>query len=178
MAERTSKILRKPAENVDVEDWHNLMLVDFNGLQDKKDPSVIPNGRLIDGVFMPSRPCLKRDAKSVVFAWGLDQQGGPKIDRLQDGPKIDKFSLAPVARIVEEKLGGPVTFCSACVRDEVGKACADSAAASVIWLESSGFPLGEDAVENKAAFRPSFRKLVNVYCTMPSARPTARAAPQ
>ena len=93
MAERASKILRKPAENVDVEDWHNHMLVDFNGLQDEK-------------------------------------------------------------------------------------ACADSAAVSVIWLESSGFHVGEDAVEIKAAFRPSSQKLVKVYCTTPSARPTVRAAPQ
>ena len=30
VAERASKISRKPAENVDVEDWRDLMLVDFN----------------------------------------------------------------------------------------------------------------------------------------------------
>merc|ERR1719273_2811851 len=46
---------------------------------------------------------LEKGAKSVVLASHL---GRP------DGCVVDKFSMAPVAKIVEEKLGKPVVFCS------------------------------------------------------------------
>ena len=33
--------------------------------------------------------------------------------------QLPRYSLAPVAKILEEKLGKPVTFCSDCVGAEV-----------------------------------------------------------
>mmetsp|Transcript_27147 Transcript_27147/g.77065 ORF Transcript_27147/g.77065 Transcript_27147/m.77065 type:complete len:341 (-) Transcript_27147:97-1119(-) len=85
--------------------------------------------------------------------------------------------MAPVAKIVEEKLGKPVTFCADCVGEEVEKACADPAAGSVILLENLRFHLeeegkGVDKDGNKvkadkeavAKFRTSLKALADIYC--------------
>merc|ERR1711879_412176 len=82
-----------------------------------------------------------------------------------------------VAKILEEKLGKPVTFCKDCVGAEVEATCADPAAGSVILLENLRFHVeeegkGVDKDGNKikadkdavAAFRASIRKLADVYC--------------
>merc|ERR1712060_125699 len=111
---------------------------------------------------------MGRGAKSVVLASHL---GRP------DGCVVDKYSLAPVAKIVEEKLGKPVTFCKDCVGPEVEAACADPATGSVILLENLRFHVeeegkGVDAEGNKikaekdavAKFRTSLRALADVYC--------------
>merc|ERR1712113_155688 len=111
---------------------------------------------------------LEKGAKSVVLASHL---GRP------DGCVVEKFSLAPVAKIVEEKLGKPVTFCSDCVGEEVEKVCADPAPGSVILLENLRFHVeeegkGVDPAGNKIkadkdkvkSFRESIRKLADVYC--------------
>ena len=52
--------------------------------------------------------------------------------------------MAPVAKIVEQKLGKPVTFLSDCTGEEVEKACADPAAGSVILLENVRFHVEEE----------------------------------
>ncbi|CAE8658273.1 unnamed protein product, partial [Polarella glacialis] len=64
------------------------------------------------------------------------------------------FSLAPVAKILEEKLGRPVIFCKDCVGAQVEAACADPATGTVILLENLRFHVveegkGEDAAGNK-----------------------------
>merc|ERR1712187_335519 len=61
-----------------------------------------------------------------------------------DGCVVEKYSLAPVAKILEEKLGKPVTFCKDCVGAEVEAACADPAAGSVILLENLRFHVEEE----------------------------------
>jgi len=155
-------------ENVDVKDKRVFMRVDFNVPQDKKDPSIITNTQRIDGALPTIKAVLEKGAKSVVLASHL---GRP------DGSKVEKFSLAPVAKILEEKLGRPVTFCSDCVGEEVEKVCADPAAGSVILLENLRFHVeeegkGVDAEGNKVkadaekvkAFRASIRKLADIYC--------------
>merc|ERR1712187_40372 len=93
-----------------------------------------------------------------------------------DGCVVEKYSLAPVAKILEEKLGKPVTFCKDCVGAQVETACADPASGSVILLENLRFHVeeegkGVDADGNKVkadpekvkAFRESLRKLADVY---------------
>merc|ERR1712203_1229049 len=93
------------------------------------------------------------------------------------GCVVDKYSMAPVAKIVEEKLGKPVTFLKDCCGPEVEAACADPAAGSVILLENLRFHVeeegkGVDADGNKlkadkdkvTEFRASIRKLADIYC--------------
>jgi phosphoglycerate kinase len=155
-------------EDVDVAGKRVFMRVDFNVPQDKSDPTKITNTQRIDGALPTIKAVLERGAKSVVLASHL---GRP------DGCRVEKFSLAPVAKIVEEKLGRPVTFCSDCVGEEVEKVCADPAPGSVILLENLRFHVeeegkGVDAEGNKikaekdavAKFRTSLKALADVYC--------------
>jgi phosphoglycerate kinase len=82
-----------------------------------------------------------------------------------------------VAKIVEEKLGKPVTFLKDCVGAEVEAACASPATGSVILLENLRFHVEEegkgvapDGSKTKATpeatkeFRASIAKLADVYC--------------
>ena len=154
--------------DVDVKDKRVFMRVDFNVPQDKKDPSIITNTQRIDGAVPTILKVLEGGAKSVVLASHL---GRP------DGNVVDKFSLAPVAKILEEKLGKPVIFCKDCCGEEVEATCADPAAGTVILLENLRFHVeeegkGVDAEGNKTKadkakvteFRASIRKLADVYC--------------
>ncbi|CAJ1398067.1 unnamed protein product [Effrenium voratum] len=154
--------------DVDVAGKRVFMRVDFNVPQDKADPTKITNTQRIDGALPTIQKVLAKGAKSVVLASHL---GRP------DGSVVAKYSLAPVAKILEEKLGKPVTFCQDCVGPEVEAACADPAPGSVILLENLRFHVeeegkGVDPEGNKikadkdkvAAFRASIRKLADIYC--------------
>jgi phosphoglycerate kinase len=155
-------------ESVDLSGKRVFMRVDFNVPQDKADPTKITNTQRIDGALPTIKYALEKGAKSVVLASHL---GRP------DGCVVEKFSLAPVAKIVEEKLGKPVTFLKDCCGSDVEAACADPAPGSVILLENLRFHVeeegkGVDAEGNKlkadkdkvAEFRGSIRKLADVYC--------------
>jgi len=155
-------------EDVDVAGKRVFMRVDFNVPQDKKDPSIITNTQRIDGALPTIKSVLDKGAKSVVLASHL---GRP------DGSVVSKFSLAPVAKIVGEKLGKEVVFCTDCVGAEVEGICADPAPGTVILLENLRFHVeeegkGVDAEGNKikakaedvTAFRESIKKLADVYC--------------
>merc|ERR1711959_452108 len=152
----------------DVNGKRVFMRVDFNVPQDKADPTKITNTQRIDGALPTIKAVLEKGAKSVVLASHL---GRP------DGCVVEKYSLAPVAKILEEKLGKEVTFCKDCVGAEVEATCADPAPGSVILLENLRFHVeeegkGVDADGNKTkadkdkvtAFRASIRKLADVYC--------------
>jgi len=154
--------------NVDVSGKRVFMRVDFNDPQDKKDPSIITNTQRIDGALPTIKAVLEKGAKSVVLASHL---GRP------DGCVVEKYSLAPVAKILEEKLGKSITFCKDCCGAEVEAACADPAPGSVILLENLRFHVeeegkGVDADGNKlkadpakvTEFRASIRKLADIYC--------------
>merc|ERR1719261_785899 len=84
--------------------------------------------------------------------------------------------MAPVAKVLEQKLGQPVTLLKAASGPEVEAACADPAPGSVFLLDNLRFNIeeegkGKDADGNKVkaddakvtAFRASIRKLADVY---------------
>ncbi|CAE8733971.1 unnamed protein product [Polarella glacialis] len=159
---------KQTINDVNVAGKRIFMRVDFNVPQDKKDPTIITNTQRIDGALPTILKVLEQGAKSVVLASHL---GRP------DGCVVEKFSLAPVAKILEEKLGRPVIFCKDCVGAEVEAACADPATGTVILLENLRFHVeeegkGEDAAGNKikadkekvTEFRASIRKLADIYC--------------
>merc|ERR1712217_661811 len=133
-----------------------------------KDPTIITNTQRIDGALPTIKSVLERGAKSVVLASHL---GRP------DGSVVAKYSLAPVAKIVEEKLGKPVLFQKDCVGSEVEAACANPEVGSVILLENLRFHVEEEgkgvdadgnkkkaSAEETKAFRESILKLADVYC--------------
>ncbi|CAK0876661.1 unnamed protein product, partial [Prorocentrum cordatum] len=155
-------------ENVNLSGKRVFIRVDFNVPQDKKDPTVITNTQRIDGALPTIKYALEKGAKSVVLASHL---GRP------DGCVVEKFSLAPVAKILVEKLGRQVTFLKEACGPVVEAACADPAPGSVILLENLRFHVeeegkGVDAEGNKlkadkgkvTEFRASLRKLADVYC--------------
>merc|ERR1711871_1701688 len=125
-------------------------------------------GQRIDGAIPTIKMVLEKGAKSVVLASHL---GRP------DGCVVEKFSMAPVAKIVEEKLGKPVTFCSSVLGAETAAATADPAVGTVILLENLRFNVeeegkGVDAEGNKikadpakvTEFRAAIRAMADVYC--------------
>merc|ERR1712066_414716 len=126
---------KQKIEDVDVAGKRVFMRVDFNVPQDKKDPTIITNTQRIDGALPTIKSVLEKGAKSVVLASHL---GRP------DGCVVEKYSLAPVAKILEEKLSKPVTFLKDCAGAEVEAACADPAAGSVILLENLRFHVEEE----------------------------------
>jgi len=155
-------------DGVDVTGKRVFIRVDFNVPQDKADPSKITNTQRIDAALPTIRYCLGRGCKSVVLASHL---GRP------DGNKNPKFSLAPVAKALAEKLNRPILFQNDCIGAEVEAACADPAPGSVILLENLRYYVAEegkgvdaDGGKKKAsgdetkAFRESLAKLADVYC--------------
>jgi len=153
---------------VDVAGKRIFIRVDFNVPQDKKDPSVITNTQRIDAALPTIKHCLDKGCKSVVLCSHL---GRP------DGKVVEKFSLAPVAKCLEGKLGKSVTFLKDSCGSEVEEACKDPASGSVILLENIRYHVeeegkGVDDEGNKikadkdktAAFRASLAKLADVYC--------------
>merc|ERR1711904_366283 len=161
------KLNKLKVGDVDVAGKRVFIRVDFNVPQDKKDPSIITNTQRIDAALPTIKDVLAKGAKSVVLASHL---GRP------DGRVQEKFSLAPVAKVLEEKIGKPVTFLKASSGADVEAACADPAPGSVILLENLRFNVeeegkGKDADGNKVTadpskveqFRASIRKLADVY---------------
>jgi len=95
-----------------------------------------------------------------------------------NGQKDEKFSMKPVAKVVEEKLGRPVKLMNDVVGEEVEAACADPEPGTVILLENSRYYVeeegkGKDADGNKVKadadqvkeFRASLAKLADIYCS-------------
>merc|ERR1712048_1480602 len=162
-----SSLNRLKVDDVDVAGKRVFIRVDFNVPQDKTDPSIITNTQRIDAALPNVKAVLEKGAKSVVLASHL---GRP------DGRVQDKFSMKPVAKVLEEKLGKPVTLLNGASGPEVEAACADPAPGSVILLENLRFNIeeegkGKDADGNKVTadpakvteFRASIRKLADVY---------------
>merc|ERR1711976_962549 len=76
--------------------------------------------------------------------------------------------MAPVAKVLEEKLGKSVTLLNGASGPEVEAACADPAPCSVILLENLRFNIeeegkGKDDPAKVTEFRASIRKLADVY---------------
>jgi len=164
--------LKMPAklkiENVDVAGKRVFMRVDFNVPQDKKDPTIITNTQRIDGAIPTIKAVLAKGAKSVVLASHL---GRP------DGNVVDKFSLAPVAKIVEEKLGTPVVFLKTVLGDDTASQTKDPATGTVFLLENLRFNVEEegkgvapDGSKTKAEpakvteFRTAIKNMADIYC--------------
>jgi len=157
---------------VDIKGKRIFMRCDFNVPQDKTDPSKITNTQRIDAALPTIKYALEQGCKSVVLCSHL---GRP------DGCCVAKYSLAPVAKCLEEKLGKTVTFLAAGGRfdtSEVEKACADPPEGSIFLLENCRFAVeeegkGVDAEGNKIkadpektkAFRASIAKLADIFCS-------------
>lgn len=153
-------------EDIDPKGKRVVMRVDFNVPQDKKTGEITNTAR-IEAALPTIKAVLQKGAKSVVL---MSHLGRP------DGSKVDKYSLRPVAPVVEKLLGVPVTFLPDCCGDEVEHACADPAPGTVFLLENLRFHVEEEGKgvdkdgnkikadkEATAKFRESLSKLGDIY---------------
>ncbi|KAA8497794.1 Phosphoglycerate kinase 1 [Porphyridium purpureum] len=153
-------------EDIDPKGKRVVMRVDFNVPQDKKTGEITNTAR-IEAALPTIKAVLEKGAKSVVL---MSHLGRP------DGSKVDKFSLRPVAPVVEKLLGVPVTFLPDCCGEDVEQACADPAPGTVFLLENLRFHVEEEGKgvdqdgnkvkadkEATAKFRESLSKLGDVY---------------
>ncbi len=77
------------------------------------------------------------------------------------GAPDPKYSLAPVARALEHRLGAPVAFAPDCVGPAAEAAVAQLPAGGVVLLENVRFHPGEE--KNDAAFAKALASLADVY---------------
>ncbi|WP_028455079.1 phosphoglycerate kinase [Chitinilyticum litopenaei] len=150
-------------EDLDLAGKRVLMRVDFNV---PVKNGVVESDKRIRAALPTIRHALEQGAAVVL----MSHLGRP------NGQKVEKYSLAPVAKRLEELLGKPVTFLNDCVGAEVEAACAKLAAGDVVLLENVRFHIEEegkakDAEGNSvkadpakvAEFRASLSKLGDVF---------------
>ncbi|CAI5716133.1 unnamed protein product [Hyaloperonospora brassicae] len=152
-------------QHVDVQHKRVLIRVDFN-VPFAPDGS-IANTQRIDAALPTVQYVLDNGATAVVL---MSHLGRP------DGRPTTKDSLAPVAAVLEQKLGRTVTFLTDCVGPHVEQVCAEPPVGSVILLENLRFHVEEEGkgksadgsavvatAQDVAAFRASLSKLGDVY---------------
>ncbi len=152
-------------EDLDLAGKRVFIRVDFNVPLDKVTGE-ITNTKRIEAALPTIQYALDKGA-SVVLASHLGRPNG------QVAPQ---FSLAPVAKKLEELIKKPVKFLPDCVGAEVEAACAAVKPGDIILLENLRYHIEEegkakDAEGNKIkadaekvkAFRASLTKLADVY---------------
>ncbi|WP_410498316.1 phosphoglycerate kinase [Chitinibacter sp. S2-10] len=150
-------------EDLDLAGKRVLIRVDFNV---PVKNGVVESDKRIRAALPTIRYALDQGASVVL----MSHLGRP------NGSKIEKYSLAPVAKRLEELLGKPVQFLNDCVGAEVEAACANLAAGQVVLLENVRFHIEEEGKAKDAdgttvkadpakvaAFRASLSKLGDVF---------------
>jgi phosphoglycerate kinase len=131
-----------------------LIRVDFNvPMKDGK----VTNTQRIDAALPTIKYALEHGAAVVL----MSHLGRP------DGKKNLEYTLEPVAKVLQERLGKPVRFLPDCVGPEIERACSDLKPGNGVLLENLRFYLEEEGKgatkEQVAAFRASLTKLGDVY---------------
>jgi phosphoglycerate kinase len=142
---------KKTIEDVDVAGKKVLVRVDFNVPQD--DSGAITDDRRIEAALPTINYLLSRNAAVVL----MSHLGRPK------GKISEKFSLAPVAKRLGERIWSKVILVSATADDPLGieKAKAETAPGRVVLLENTRFTEAEEA--NDAALSAKLAELGDVY---------------
>jgi len=128
----------KTIKDVDLKGKKVFVRVDFNVPFDKSGN--ISDDTRITGALPTINHLIEQGAKIVLTS----HLGRPKS-------KADiQFTLAPVAKVLSEKLGRPVTFVEDCIGEKVREACSKMKSGDVVLLENSRFYPEEE--KNDAAF--------------------------
>nr|CCA25742.1 unnamed protein product [Albugo laibachii Nc14] len=155
---------KKSIRDVDLRGKRVLIRVDFNV---PFQNGTITSTQRIDAAIPTIRFALENGARAVIL---MSHLGRP------NGCYQQEFSLAPVAKVLEEKLARQVNFLPDCVGEKVEAECLDPPPGTVILLENLRFHVEEegnakDAQGKKVVaskvdvekFRQSLSRLGDVY---------------
>ena len=142
---------KKTIKDVDVSGKRVLVRVDFNVPQD--ETGAITDDRRIEAALPTIQYLLERNAAVIL----MSHLGRPK------GKIAPKYSLAPAAQRLGEKIGREVALASATEDDPLGTSEAANAAApgQVVMLENTRFIDGEET--NDADLSARLAALADVY---------------
>jgi phosphoglycerate kinase len=140
--------LPRSIRDLDLDGKRVFIRVDFN--VPLKDGVVRDDTRVVES--LPTLHLARERGARLVLASHLGKA---------KGAKDPNYSLAPVARTLEARLGAPVAFAPDCVGPEVEKAVAALAPGSVLVLENLRFHAGEE--KNDPAFCRQLAALADVY---------------
>jgi len=135
-------------DDLDVAGKRVLLRVDFN--VPMKD-GVISDTTRIDRALPTIKELSQKGAKVLL----LSHYGRPK------GKPDPSMSLAPVAKALKDKLGGPVEFAEDCIGDAVAKLSKNMLDGDVALLENTRFHAGEE--KNDPAFAAALAEHGDLY---------------
>lgn len=139
----------KTVRDVDLSGKKVLVRVDFNVPFDEK--GAISDDTRIMGALPTIQHLCNQGAKVIL----VSHLGRPK------GEKNPKYTLAPLAPALAERLGKPVAFITDCIGETVEKAVASMNPGDVVLLENCRYYAGEE--KNDPAFAAELAKHVDAY---------------
>ncbi len=141
---------KKNVTDVDVRDKKVIVRVDFNVPLDKQG-NITDDARI--KAALPTINYILENKPRVLIL--MSHLGRPK------GEVKAEFSLAPVAKYLDDVLPGGVKFLSDCIGNEVKKAIDGAPRGSVILLENLRFH--KEETKNDAGFAKSLAELADLY---------------
>lgn len=142
--------MKKTIKDIDVKGKRVVVRCDFN--VPMQDGAITDDNRIV--AALPTIKYLVENGAKIVL---MSHMGRPKGE-----PKME-FTLAPVAKRLEELLGQPVKFisCPEVVNDEVKEAAAALADGEVMLLENVRFR--KEETDNEAGFAKELASLGEIF---------------
>jgi len=146
---RSERMTIRKVDQLELRGKRVFIRVDFNVPQDEKN-NITDDTRIL--LSLPTIRFVSEAGGKVILASHL---GRPK------GRKDPKFSLAPVAERLSQRLGKKVAFAMDCIGEEVQKQIGGMKEGEILLLENLRFHPEEE--KNEEAFSKALASLCDVY---------------